>query len=54
MMDTSFTYWRDGSHYLGFLDEYPEYQTQGDTLEDLQDHLLDLHQDLTAGLIPTI
>ena len=28
--------------------------TQGDTLEDLQEHLADLHRDLTSGEIPGI
>jgi len=51
-MKTTFTYWKDGSHFLGFLDDYPDYQTQGDTLGDLQAHLLDLYRDASASLIP--
>ena len=31
MKTVSFTYWRDGKHYLGFLNEYPDYQTQART-----------------------
>jgi len=30
--------------WLGYLDEYPEYMTQGSTLEDLKEHLADLYQ----------
>jgi predicted RNase H-like HicB family nuclease len=52
-MEASFTYWKDGEHFLGYLDAYPDYQTQGETLEDLKEHLQDLQQDLSANLIPT-
>lgn len=38
-----FTYWveKDGK-FLGYLSEYPDHWTQGDDLEDLKEHLLDL------------
>jgi len=29
MKTTKFTYWRDGNYYLGFLNDYPDYLTQG-------------------------
>ena len=38
--------------WLGYLDEYPEYMTQGSTLEDLKEHLADLDHDLSSGAIP--
>lgn len=52
-MEAAFTYWKDGEYFLGFLDEYSDYETQGETLEDLKEHLLDLQHDLSANLIPT-
>ncbi len=39
--------------WLGHLEEYPDYLTQGTTLEELQDNLKDLHADLTSGDIPS-
>jgi hypothetical protein len=33
---------------------YPDYWTQGQSLEDLQAHLRELYQDLTSGEIPGI
>jgi hypothetical protein len=30
-MKNSFTYWRDGKYYIGFLNQYPDYQTQAKT-----------------------
>ena len=46
--------WQGGAHWLGFFEEYPDYMTQGESLEDLQDHLKDLYHDLTSGEIPGV
>lgn len=54
MKNTGFTYWQDGNDWIGYLDEFPDYQTQGTSLEDLKAHLADLHKDLTSGVIPTV
>jgi hypothetical protein len=54
MKQLGFTYWQDGDAWLGYLDEFPDYTTQGSSLEDLREHLLDLYQDLTSGVIPHI
>lgn len=52
MQSLGFTYWQDGNFWLGYLDEFPDYTTQGTSLDDLKDHLLDLHRDLSSGAIP--
>ena len=39
---------------LGYLEEFPDYWTQGESLEDLQEHLKDLYSDLIAGAIPNV
>jgi hypothetical protein len=36
--------------WLGYLNEFPEYLTQGVGLEDLIEHLLDLSRDLPKVL----
>jgi predicted RNase H-like HicB family nuclease len=46
--------WQDGQHWLGYFEEYPDYVTQGESLEDLQVSLQDLLADLTSGAIPGI
>jgi predicted RNase H-like HicB family nuclease len=53
-MKLAFTYWQDGSDFLGYLDDFPDYETQGSDLQDLQEHLIDLYQDLTSGEIPHV
>jgi predicted RNase H-like HicB family nuclease len=52
MSTTRFTHWRDGNMWLGYLEEYPDYWTQGETFEELQENLRDLYKDLSEGLIP--
>jgi predicted RNase H-like HicB family nuclease len=49
-----YVYWRDGNHWLGYFEEYPDYVTQGEDIEDLQEQLKDLFRDLTGGDIPGI
>ena len=40
--------------WLGYLEEFPDYMTQGESLTDLEDHLRDLHKDLSSGAIPCV
>ena len=44
-----YVYWQDEDAWLGYLEEFPDYPTQGKSLDDLEDHLRDLHVDLTGG-----
>jgi predicted RNase H-like HicB family nuclease len=52
MRTTKYVYWQDGDAWLGYLEEYPDYWTQGDSLDDLIEHLKDLFADLAGGQIP--
>ncbi len=54
-MTTSFTYWQeqDGT-FLGYLNGFPDHWTQGETLEDLKEHLRDLHETFNVEAIPGI
>jgi predicted RNase H-like HicB family nuclease len=54
MTTARYVYWRDGNQWLGHFEEFPDYLTQGESLEDLQDHLKDLYRDLTSGEIPGV
>ena len=40
--------------WLGYLEEYPDYMTQGQTLDELKENLKDIHDDLTGGKIPGV
>ncbi len=52
MAAARYVYWQDGSQWLGYFEEFPDYVTQGESLEDLQEHLKDLFHDLTCGEVP--
>ena len=54
MTKVKFIYWQDGEHWVGYLQEYPDYWTQGESLEDLEEHLKDLHRELTGGQLPGV
>jgi predicted RNase H-like HicB family nuclease len=54
METVRFVFWREEDAYLGYLEEFPDYWTQGDTLEDLKEHLRDLYGDLTGGELPAV
>ena len=48
---TKYVYWQDQDMFLGYLEEYPDYWTQGTSLEELQQNLLDLYQEFTKHII---
>lgn len=52
MQTVKYVHWQDDDAWLGYLQDYPDYWTQGDTLADLIEHLLDLYHDLSGGHIP--
>ena len=54
MQTTKIVYWEDDGRWLGYLQEFPDYWTQGDTLDDLEAHLRDLYLDLTSGVLSGI
>ena len=37
-----FVYWHEDGVWIGYLQDYPDYWTQGETLADLKEHLRDL------------
>ena len=49
-----YIYWQDEEMWLGYLEEFPDYWTQGLNEKDLQGHLKDLYKDLTSGTIRNV
>jgi predicted RNase H-like HicB family nuclease len=54
MRNVKYTFWQDGEFFLGYLNDYPDYWTQGTSKEDLMDSLKDLLVDLESGEVPFI
>jgi predicted RNase H-like HicB family nuclease len=42
-MELNYTYWQDGRFYVGFLNDYPDDSTQGESLEELEDALREVY-----------
>jgi predicted RNase H-like HicB family nuclease len=49
-----YIYWQDDDMWLGYLEEYPDYMTQGETLEELKENLRDIYRELNSGNIPCV
>lgn len=55
MSTVRITYWQEtDGKFLGFLNDYPEHWTQGESLDDLREHLRDLHRLFHSEPIPGI
>jgi len=53
-MKAKYIYWQDEDMWLGYLEEYPDYWTQGETIEELEENLRDIYRELTSGTIPYV
>lgn len=53
-MKKKYVYWQDEDMWLGYLEEYPDYWTQGETEEELRENLIDIYKELTSGTIPNV
>ena len=54
MKTVEYTIWKDEQFYLGFLNEYPDYMTQGESKQELQENLRSLLKDIETLDIPYI
>jgi len=52
METTKFIYYQENDMWVGWLEEYPDYRTQGATLDELKKNLKDIYDDLSTGKIP--
>lgn len=52
MHTAKIVYWEEEGSWIGYLEEFPDYRTQGKTLEDLESQLCDLYKDLTSDELP--
>jgi predicted RNase H-like HicB family nuclease len=52
METLKFVYYQENDMWVGWLEEFPDYRTQGVSLDELKENLKDLYQDLSTGKIP--
>ena len=54
MEKQKFVYYKENDMYVGYLEEFPDYMTQGETLEELKLNLCDIYKELASGRIPCV
>jgi len=54
METIKFVYYQEDSFWVGWLEEYPDYRTQGKTLDELKINLKEIYDDIAGGEIPQI
>lgn len=54
MKTIKYIYWQDGDMWLGYLEEYPDYWSQGETIEELKENLRDIFREVISGSIPCV
>ncbi|HCE56202.1 MAG TPA: hypothetical protein DER09_00030 [Prolixibacteraceae bacterium] len=51
-MELKFKYWKDNNFWVGYLELFPDYWTQGKDEDELQENLRELYVELTSGELP--
>ena len=54
MEKKEYIFWQDDDMWIGYLEEYPDYMTQGKTVNELKENLRDIYKELTNGSIPHV
>ncbi len=51
-MKIQIVYKEENGWFVGHIREHPDYESQGKTLEELRDSLIEIHEDIRKGLVP--
>ena len=54
METKKFMYYQEENMFIGWLEEFPDYKTQGESLDELEENLKDIYEELTIGSIPNV
>ena len=54
METKKFIYFQDDNMFIGWLEEFPDYKTQGESLNELQENLKDIYEELASGRIQNV
>ncbi len=54
MKTKKYVYWQEEDMWIGYLEEYPDYMTQGESKEELEENLKDIYSELTSDTIPCV
>ncbi len=51
-MKINIIYKKEKEWFIGHIQEYPDYESQGRTIEELKENLLDIYNDIESGRVP--
>ena len=51
-MILNIVYKEEKDWFIGHLQEYPDYESQGKTLDELKENLIEIYHDINKGLVP--
>ena len=54
MRTLEYSFWQDGEFFIGHLNDFPDYETQGVSKAELVEQLTDLLIDLESGEVPFV
>ena len=45
-MELKYTYWQGDGWLVGYLNDFPQHKTQGKTIQELEEMLLDVYENI--------
>jgi predicted RNase H-like HicB family nuclease len=51
-MEFNILYKKKSGWYIGHIQEYPDYESQGRSLDELRENLIEIYNDINKGLVP--
>ena len=51
-MKLNIVYKKEKGWFIGHIQEYPDYESQGKTLDELKENLIEIFHDINNGLVP--
>ena len=51
-MKLHIVYKKEKEWFIGHVQEYPDYESQGKTMDELKENLIEIYKDINQGLVP--
>ena len=51
-MKLNIVYKKEKVWFIGHIQEYPDYESQGETIDELKENLIEIYNDIKKGLVP--
>jgi predicted RNase H-like HicB family nuclease len=52
IMKLNIVYKKEKEWFVGHIQEYPDYESQGKTMDELKENLIEIYKDIGQGLVP--